>query len=57
VAAYYTGNTYLTTKSQLQEHQPATITPSSIATSENTPTMHYSTTDYMLKLIPQGLYF
>ncbi|MGA9153465.1 MAG: helix-turn-helix domain-containing protein [Candidatus Nitrosopolaris sp.] len=38
--------------SQLQEHQPATITPSSIATTGNTPTIHYSSTsDYILKLL------
>ena len=41
----------VSTKSQLQEHQPATITPSSIATTWNTPTMHYSTSDYILKLL------
>lgn len=44
-------------KSQLQEHQslvsvPATITTSSIATTGNTPTIHYSSTsDYILKLL------
>ena len=40
--------------SQLREHQPATITPSSIATTDdgNTPTIHYSSTsDYILKLL------
>jgi hypothetical protein len=38
--------------SQLREHQPATITPSSIATTGNTPTIHYSSTsDYILKLL------
>jgi hypothetical protein len=41
----------VSTKSQLREHQPATITPSSIATTWNTPTMHYSTSDYILKLL------
>jgi predicted HTH transcriptional regulator len=38
--------------SQLREHQPATGTPSSIATIGNTLTIHYSSTsDYILKLL------
>jgi hypothetical protein len=41
----------VSTKSQLQEHQQATITPSSIAITGNTPTMHYGTSDYILKLL------
>jgi hypothetical protein len=41
----------VSTKSQLQEHQQVTITPSSIATTGNTSTMHYSTSDYILKLL------
>jgi predicted transcriptional regulator len=41
----------ISTKSQLREHQPATITPSSIATTWNIPTIHYSTSDYILKLL------
>jgi hypothetical protein len=41
----------VSTKSQLQEHQPATITPSSVATPGNTPSIHYSTSDYILKLL------
>jgi hypothetical protein len=41
----------VSTKSQLQEHLQATITPSSIATTGNTPTIHYNTSDYILKLL------
>lgn len=41
----------VTTKSHLQEHQQAIITPSSIATTGNAPTMHYGTSDYILKLL------
>jgi len=42
----------VSTKSQLQEHQPTIITPSSIATTGNSPTIHYSSTsDYILKLL------
>jgi len=41
----------VSTKSQLQEHLQAAITSSSIATTGNTPTMHYNTSDYILKLL------
>lgn len=41
----------ISTKSQLQEHQSTTITPPTVATIENTPTMHYSTWGYILKLL------
>lgn len=43
----------VSTKSQSQEHQQTTITPSSIVMARNTPTMHYSTPDYILKLLAE----
>ena len=39
------------TKSQLQEHQSTTITPTIVATTENSHNMHHSTSDYILKLL------
>jgi hypothetical protein len=39
------------TKSQLQGLQSTTITPPTVATTKNSPNMHYSTSDYILKLL------
>ena len=39
------------TKSQLQGHQSTTITPPMVATTKNSPNMHYSTSDYILNLL------
>ncbi|HYA83048.1 MAG TPA: helix-turn-helix domain-containing protein [Candidatus Bathyarchaeia archaeon] len=43
----------VSTKSQPREHQLATITPSSVAITGNTSTTHYSTSDYILKLLAE----